>query len=259
MDKGLPMEAMLSPAQAEELDALQTAMVRLQNRIKEQRERVVILFEGRDTAGKGGAIFRFTRYLDPRAARVVALPKPSDRQQTEWFFQRYVAHLPAGGEMVLFDRSWYNRAVVEPVLGFCTPEQYRNFMAQVVPFERMLQEDGITLIKFWFSIDRETQAQRLAARREDVRRRWKLSPVDGQAQERWDEVTAHKIAMFRQTHTDQSPWVVIDGRDKFHARLEAMRWVLHRLGQPVEGTRALPDPDVVASWSEPDGQLSATP
>lgn len=245
-DVELPMEANLDRSRAVELDRLQTELLRLQNRIRSTGERVAIIFEGRDTAGKGGAIFRFTRYLDPRAARVVALPKPSDRQKGEWFFQRYVVHLPTKGEIALFDRSWYNRAIVEPVLGFCTPEEYDRFMHQVPLFESMLVNDGMTLIKLWFSIDRETQKNRLDQRRIDVRRQWKLSPVDGQAQERWDTVTQYKDEMYRRTHSEEAPWVIIRGQDKYLARTEAMRYVLNRMAAEVaEGLRIEPDPQVV--------------
>ncbi|MEO1230307.1 MAG: polyphosphate kinase 2 [Myxococcota bacterium] len=242
----LPMESRLERPDAVELDRLQTELVRLQNRVKKNGERVVIIFEGRDTAGKGGAIFRFTRYLDPRASRVVALPKPSDRQKGEWFFQRYVVHLPTQGEIVLFDRSWYNRAVVEPVLGFCSPEEYERFMQQVPLFESMLINDGIRLIKLWFSIDKETQRRRLEMRRVDVRRQWKLSPVDGQAQERWDTVTRYKDEMYRRTHSEHAPWVIVRGTDKYRARTEAMRHVLKVLGADFPSDLRLePDPAVV--------------
>ncbi len=252
--RSLPMEATLTPTQSAELDALQTELVRLQNRIKRKKERLVLVFEGRDTAGKGGAILRFMRYLDPRAARTVALPKPTERQQGQWFFQRYIEHLPAAGEIVLFDRSWYNRAVVEPVLGFCTQDQYRRFLQQVPIFEDLLLDDGIRLIKLWFSIDRETQAERLEARRSDVRRQWKLSPVDGLAQERWDEVTRHKLDMYSATHTDRSPWVIVQGADKFRARVEAMRYVLHALGaEPLDPEMRLkPDPAVIRRYDPED-------
>lgn len=242
----LPMEMTLERPKAMELDRLETEMVRLQNRVKAQGERVVILFEGRDTAGKGGAILRFTRYTDPRAMRVVALPKPSDRQKGEWFFQRYVPHLPTRGEIVLFDRSWYNRAIVEPVLGFCDQTEYERFMEQVPLFESMLVKDGIKLIKLWFSIDAETQKDRLDARRTDIRRQWKLSPVDGLAQERWDQVTKYKEAMYARTSFDYAPWTIIQGKDKYLARTEAMRYVLNSLGAEVDDDLRLdPDPEVV--------------
>ncbi len=245
-DLPLPMESVLDHSQAIELDTLQTELVRLQNRVKANGERVIIIFEGRDTAGKGGAIFRFTRYLDPKAARVVALPKPSDRQKTEWFFQRYVVHLPAAGEIVLFDRSWYNRAIVEPVLGFCTQDQYERFMKQVPAFEAMLINDGIRLVKLWFSIDKATQKRRLETRKVDVRRQWKLSPVDGMAQERWDMVTEYKDRMYELTHTNDAPWVIVDGNIKYNARIEAMRYVLKALGADVRPGVSLDlDPTVV--------------
>lgn len=246
----MPMEATLAPSDALELDRLQTALVHLQNRVKERGERVVIVFEGRDTAGKGGAILRFMRYLDPRAARSVALPKPTERQKSEWFFQRYVQNLPSGGEIILFDRSWYNRAVVEPVLGFCTPIEHERFMEQVPLFEQLLVDDGIVLVKLWFSIDKETQRRRLAARHTDVRRRWKLSPVDGQAQERWDDVTRYKEAMFARTHRDHAPWIIVQGEDKFLARTESMRYVLRHLeAEPEDPTLRLdPDPAVAREY-----------
>ncbi len=251
----MPMEATISRSEALELDRLQTALVHLQNRVKERNERVVVVFEGRDTAGKGGAILRFMRYLDPRATRAVALPKPTERQRSQWYFQRYVQNLPAGWEIVLFDRSWYNRAVIEPVLGFCTPEEYDRFMLQVPRFEQLLIDDGIHLIKLWFSIDKETQARRLESRRTDVRRQWKLSPVDGFAQERWDEVTRHKELMYARTHRPDAPWVIVQGQDKYLARTESMRYVLRRLGaQPLDEDQHFePDPAVVHEY---DGPLS---
>lgn len=259
VDFDLPMEAGLDRPSALELDRLQTEMVRLQNRIKARGERVVILFEGRDTAGKGGAILRFTRYLDPRACRVVALPKPTDRQKGEWFFQRYVVHLPTQGEIVLFDRSWYNRAVVEPVLGFCTEEEYERFMQQVPLFEQMLVNDGIRLVKLWFSIDRDTQKERLDHRRSDIRRQWKLSPVDGLAQERFHRVTDHKQWMYERTHTPYAPWTIIQGQDKYRARTEAMRHVLKVLEAEVEDNLRLePDPTVVQVYDGPSASTGTS-
>ena len=247
----LPMESQLSPEEARELDCLQTELVRLQSRVKKQQERVLIIFEGRDTAGKGGAILRFRRYLDPRFVRTVALPKPTEYIQGQWFFQRYIQHLPSRGEIVLFDRSWYNRAIVEPVLGFCTPQEHERFMKQVPIFERLLTDDGIKIIKLWFSIDRETQKQRLNARKIDVRRQWKLSPVDGLAQQRWDKVTEYKNKMYRVTHTEWAPWTIVRGVDKYKARTESMRYVLRTLGmKPNESCVSIdPDPDVVFPWN----------
>lgn len=240
----LPMEANLSPHELTELDKLQTALVELQTAMKEDGRRLVVLFEGRDTAGKGGAIYRFMRYLDPRRARIVALAKPSDRESGEWYFQRYVRHLPSRGEIVFFDRSWYNRAVVEPALGFCSPEQYERFLQQVPTFERMLIEDDITLIKLWFSIPREVQAERLVARSFDPRKAWKLSPVDRIAQQSWDEFTKYKEAMYDRTSTAVAPWVIVQGSDKYLARTEAMRYVLSKMGWSG-GIRVEPDPSVV--------------
>lgn len=241
----LPMEASLSEDQLLELDRLQTELVNLQTEMASDGRRLVVLFEGRDTAGKGGAIYRFMRYLDPRRARVVALPRPTERQQGQWFFQRYLEHLPTSGEIVLFDRSWYNRAVVEPVLGFCTPDAYQRFLRQVVHLEEMLIDEGITLIKLWFSITRETQAKRLAQRRHDPRKIWKLSAVDRVAQERWDAFTEHKERMFALTSTSHAPWTVVLGEDKYLARTEAMRYLLQRMGVRAEGLRLEPDPRII--------------
>ena len=255
----LPMEATLTRAQLLELDALQTELVRLQQAMAADGRRLVVLFEGRDTAGKGGAIARFTRYTDPRRARVVALPRPTERQQGEWFFQRYIPHLPSRGEIVLFDRSWYNRAVVEPALGFCTADEHERFLRQVPALERMLVEDGIVLVKLWFSISRETQAHRLAARQHDPRKAWKLSPVDRVAQEAFDVFTRHKERMYAETSTPWAPWTIVAGEDKYSARTEAMRHVLHRMGWTAPGLRVDPDPEVVQvrSGSSTDGPVTA--
>lgn len=246
----LPLELKLTRELQVELDQLQTQLVALQGRIRTTGSRLVVIFEGRDTAGKGGAIMRFRRYLDPRRARVLALPPPSERERGEWYFQRYVPHLPTRGEILFMDRSWYNRAIVEPVLGFCTDEQYTRFMRAVPAFEEMLIDDGIELVKLWFSIDKRTQASRLQARATDPRRQWKLSPVDGLAQERFAEVTRYKDAMFARTHSERSPWVIVDGRDRLRARMEAMRYVLIRCGatSTIEGLRIQPDPSVVAEY-----------
>ncbi|TNE88512.1 MAG: polyphosphate kinase 2 [Deltaproteobacteria bacterium] len=244
----LPMEASLTEAQLFELDALQTELVQLQHAMSEDGRRLVILFEGRDTAGKGGAILRFMRYLNPRQARTVALSKPSDRERGEWYFQRYIRHLPTSGEMVLFDRSWYNRAVVEPGLGFCTDAEYEQFLDQVPVFEGMLAAEGITLIKLWFSISKQTQQERLDARRFDPRKQWKLSPVDQMAQDHWERFTELKEAMYQRTSTPDAPWFIVKGEDKYLARTEAMRHVLHVMG--CESTHRLtPDPAVLARYA----------
>jgi polyphosphate kinase len=207
---------------------LQTELVRLQQHIKETNQRVLILFEGRDTAGKGGAIMRFIRFLNPRLFKVVALSKPTEREAGQWYFQRYIEHLPGPGEMVLFDRSWYNRGVVEPVMGFCNDDQYHLFNKQVVQLEKMLIEDGIHLFKFWFSIDAEEQKRRLEDRVHNPLKQWKLSSVDVEAQSRWDDFSKYKEAMFRNTGTSQSPWVVIKGNERDIARKEVIRYVVNR-------------------------------
>ena len=186
----------------------------------------MIVFEGRDAAGKGGTIKRFMEHLNPRGARIVALEKPTDRESSQWYFQRYVAHLPAAGELVLFDRSWYNRAGVERVMGFCTDEQYVEFMRQAPQFERMLTETGIHLVKLWFSVSQAEQRTRFMIRQIDPVRQWKLSPTDLASLDRWDAYTEAKEAMFHYTDTEHAPWTVIKSNDKKRARLEAMRHVL---------------------------------
>ncbi|MBI9069769.1 MAG: polyphosphate kinase 2 [Salinivirgaceae bacterium] len=214
---------------------LQTELVWLQLWLQETRKRIVIIFEGRDTAGKGGAIMRFVRFLNPRAYRVVALPKPTEVETGQWYFQRYIKELPIPGEMVLFDRSWYNRAVVEPVMGFCTDEQYKIFMRQVVPLERMLVEDELQIIKLWFSIKNGEQEKRLEERKTNPLKKWKLSSVDTLAQQKWDEFTYYKDIMFNKTSTDFCPWVIVNGNDRELARKEAMRYVLSRFEYTNKG------------------------
>ncbi len=205
---------------------LQIELLKLQNWVKATGRRVVIVFEGRDAAGKGGTIKRFMEHLNPRGARVVALEKPSVRESTQWYFQRYVEHLPAAGEIVLFDRSWYNRAGVERVMEFCTPEQHRRFLVQVPLFERMLVDDGIDLVKFWFSVSPLEQRTRFAIRQVDPVRHWKLSPMDLASLDKWDSYTAAKEENFEHTDTDHAPWIVVKSNDKKRARLNAMRHVL---------------------------------
>jgi polyphosphate kinase len=219
--------------------ALQIELLKMQSWVKDTGQRVLILFEGRDAAGKGGTIKRFTEHLNPRGARVVALEKPSPREQGQWYFQRYFAELPTAGEIVLFDRSWYNRAVVEPVLGFCTEEEYEEFMAQAPNLEQSLVEDGIHLVKLWFSVSREEQRTRFLIRVIDPLRQWKLSPVDLAALEKWDEYTRAKEAMFARTDTAAAPWNVVRSNDKRRGRIAAMSWVLSTLDYPTK------DPDVV--------------
>jgi len=207
---------------------LQVELLKLQNHIFESGDKHVIVFEGRDAAGKGGTIKRFMEHLNPRYARVVALTKPSDREQREWYFQRYVSHLPTGGEIVLFDRSWYNRAVVERVMGFATKEQYEQFMNQVPLFETMLVESGIHLTKFWFSVTQSEQRTRFIIRQVDPVRQWKLSPIDLLSLDKWNEYTEAKEEVFRRTDIDAAPWTTVKSNDKKRARLNAMRCVLSR-------------------------------
>jgi polyphosphate kinase len=208
---------------------LQVELLKLQAWVRETGQRVVILFEGRDAAGKGGTIKRFMEHLNPRGARVVALEKPSDSERGQWYFQRYVQHLPTAGEIVLFDRSWYNRAGVERVMGFCTEREYDDFIAQVPEFERHLSRSGIHLVKFWFSVSQEEQRRRFREREVHPLKHWKLSPVDLASLDKWDEYTQAKEAMFANTDTADSPWIVVRSDCKKRARLNAMRFVLHKL------------------------------
>ncbi|WP_406816549.1 polyphosphate kinase 2 [Mycobacterium sp. M23085] len=226
---------------------LQIELLKLQKHNKRTSGRHVILFEGRDAAGKGGTIQRFMEHLNPRNARVVALEKPTEQEKTQWYFQRYVSHLPSGGEMVLFDRSWYNRAGVEKVMGFCTPEQYTEFMEQAPPFERLLVDSGITLTKFWFSVSPAEQRTRFAVRLVDPVRQWKFSPMDIESVNRWDDYTAAKEAMFDATDTDAAPWIVVRSNDKKRARINAMRYVLANADYDDKDDEVVgePDPQIV--------------
>jgi len=208
---------------------LQVELLKLQAWVKETGQRLVIVFEGRDAAGKGGTIKRFMEHLNPRGARVVALEKPTDTEQGQWYFQRYIQHLPTSGEIVLLDRSWYNRAGVERVMGFCTPEEYNEFMRQTPEFERQLVRSGIHLIKFWFSVSREEQRRRFKEREGHPLKHWKLSPIDKASLDKWDDYTRAKEAMFFETDTAEAPWTVIKSDCKKRARLNAMRYVLHKL------------------------------
>lgn len=241
-----------------ELRKLQVELVKLQEWVQKHNKRVLIILEGRDTAGKGGAIRRFTRYLNPRAMRVVALPKPTEHERGQWYFQRYVQHLPSAGEIVFFDRSWYNRAVVEPVMGFCNKDQYERFMEQVPEFEHMLHEDGIVIIKLWFSIDIKEQKKRLEERTHNPLKQWKLSTTDVEAQQKWHEFTRYKEKMFARTHRPHSPWVIIKGNNKQKARLESIRYVLSQVKYSGKATKAVSfqcDPDILALYvPAPDAQ-----
>ncbi|MFJ8670180.1 polyphosphate kinase 2 [Streptomyces sp. NPDC093600] len=241
---------------------LQIEMLKLQRWAKDTGARLVVVCEGRDAAGKGGTIQRFTERLNPRGARIVALDKPTEREAGQWYFQRYIAHLPAPGEIVFFDRSWYNRAGVERVMSFCSEEEYRLFLQQCPLFERMLVEDGIHLIKFWFSVSRSEQRTRFAIRQVDPVRQWKLSPTDLASLDLWDDYTTAKVAMFRATDTEHAPWTVVKSNDKRRARLEAMRSLLSRIDYASKDPEAVgsPDPLIVGAADtllEPGEETSA--
>lgn len=235
----------------DELLKLQAELVDLQQWVAKYKKRVCIIFEGRDAAGKGSAIRRFIEHLNPRSMRVVALAKPTEVEKGQWYFRRYIKEMPNPGEIVFFDRSWYNRAVVEPVMGFCTTEEYDKFMVQVPEFEHMLYEDGVEIIKFWFSISKDEQIRRFRARLESPLKQWKFSPVDQEGQRRWDDYTLFKEQMFSKTHTTISPWIIIKTNNKKEARLESMRYVLSRFKYENKGSSAttiFPDPNVVQRY-----------
>ncbi|MFT5357726.1 MAG: polyphosphate kinase 2 [Polyangiales bacterium] len=249
---GVPTQKHVFRVQYEEqIRHLQAQLVDLQQHVIEKKLRVAIIFEGRDAAGKGGAIRRFMEHLNPRAARVVALAKPTDVERGQWYFRRYIKELPNPGEIVFFDRSWYNRAVVEPVMGFCDDAQYRQFMVQVPEFEHMLHQDGVHLTKFWFSIAQKEQKKRFAARLESPLKRWKYSAVDERGQELWEDYTKYKEQMFSLTHTSFSPWIIVRGNNKKKARLESVRYVLSRFDYPGKEhaqTTVLPDPNIIGRY-----------
>ncbi len=228
---------------------LQRELLKLQHWVEETGERIVVLFEGRDAAGKGGTIKRFTEHLNPRTARVVALQKPTERERTQWYFQRYVAHLPSAGEIVMFDRSWYNRAGVERVMGFCSANEYLEFMRQCPEFERMLVRSGVRLFKYWFSVTREEQRRRFSSRETDPLKQWKLSPIDRASLDMWDEYTEAKEAMFFYTDTADAPWSIVKSNDKMRARLNCMQHFLMSLPYPAKDRSIVvgPDPLIVGS------------
>ena len=251
-----PYEEKLTRRVYEEQKAqLQVELLKVQDWVKETQSKIVILFEGRDAAGKGGTIKRFTEHLNPRGARVVALDKPSEAERTEWFFQRYIRHLPHGGEIVLFDRSWYNRAGVERVMGFCNGKEYLEFMRQVPELERMFVRSGIVLFKYWFSVTRHEQRRRFEARENDLLKQWKLSPVDRASIDKWDEYTDAKEAMFFYTDTADAPWTIVKSDDKKRARLDCMRHFLSSL--PYTGKDGAvvgqPDPLIVGTSADAIG------
>lgn len=218
---------------------LQIELLKVQSWVKESGQRIVSLFEGRDAAGKGGTIKRYMEHLNPRGARVVALEKPTETERGQWYFQRYIQNLPTAGEMVFFDRSWYNRAGVERVMGFCDPQEYLLFMRQAPELERMLVASGVHLFKFWFSVSREEQLRRFVSRYSDPLKHWKLSPVDVQSLDRWDAYTEAKNAMFFHTHTKDAPWAIIKSDDKKRARLNCIRYFLHHLDYPNKDVKAI--------------------
>ena len=228
---------------------LQIELLKVQNHVKTHGLRILILFEGRDAAGKGGTIKRFIAHMNPRGVRVVALEKPSDREQNEWYFQRYVNHLPSAGEIALFDRSWYNRAMVEPVMKFCTDEQNKRFLKDVPLFERMLAKDGIILFKFYFSVSKEEQARRFDVRKTDPLRNYKVSPVDEMAQEMWDQYTVKKFQMLSETNRTIAPWMIIRSDKKKKARLNCIKYILYNLDYEgkVHEKKLNPDPEIVIS------------
>ena len=233
-------------------EELQVELLKVQSWVKETGQRIVILFEGRDAAGKGGTIKRFMEHLNPRAARVVALEKPTDHERGEWYFQRYIKHLPTEGEMVFFDRSWYNRAGVERVMGFCDSLEYLEFMRQVPDLERMLVRSGIRLFKFWFSVTHEEQERRFNSRIGDPLKQWKLSPIDRESQDKWDEYTEAKEAMFFYTDTADAPWTIVKSDDKKRARLNCMQHFLSELDYPGKNKHVVrgPDPLIVGSSAQ---------
>jgi polyphosphate kinase len=245
-----------SDAYDAELERLQVLLVKTQAWTIDEGVRTLVVFEGRDSAGKDGAIKRITEYASPRWTRVVALPKPTDRETGQWYFQRYVPHLPAAGETVLFNRSWYNRAGVEPVMGFCTPQQHEQFLKDAPHFERMLTDDGITLIKFWLDISKEEQAERLEARVEEPLKLFKVSSLDAEAQDRWDAYTAARDRMLDQTDNSHAPWTVVATDNKKAARLNIIRHILRSIGGPGAKAEA-PDADVVFPASKSKGRLAA--
>lgn len=248
----IPVEKTLAKLRYEvELKQLQVEMVNLQKWIAKKKKRLAIIFEGRDAAGKGGSIKRLKQHLNPRSSRVVALTKPTEVERGQWYFRRYIKVLPNTGEIVFFDRSWYNRAVVEPVMGFCTEDEYEKFIVQVPEFEHLLYEDNLIMIKFWFSISKDEQQERFESRLQNPLKQWKYSPVDMKGQELWDRYTYYKEQMFSKTHTNFSPWIIVKANSKKKARLESMRYILSKFNYDGKGesdTTLFPDPNIVMRY-----------
>ncbi|MCK9472148.1 polyphosphate kinase 2 [Sulfurimonas sp.] len=230
-----------------ELKKLQIELLKFQNHVKEQGLKVIMIFEGRDAAGKGGTIKRIIEHLNPRGARVVALGKPSDQEKTQWYFQRYVAHLPSAGEIVLFDRSWYNRAMVEPVMGFCSEREHHRFLKDVPQFEKMIAEEDIKIFKFYFSVTKEEQAKRFAKREQDPLKQYKFSEVDAKAQDLWDEYALAKYMMLSATHTKIAPWTVVKSDNKKKARINTIKHILNFVDYPhkIDGSEIVVDKEVI--------------
>ena len=251
-EHNIPIKKTLKKLQYEtELRQLQSEFVNLQQWIAKKQLRLAIIFEGRDAAGKGGSIKRFKEHLNPRTFRVAALTKPTIVERGQWYFRRYIKVLPNPGEIVFFDRSWYNRAVVEPVMGFCSDQEYKMFMGQVPDFEHLLYEDNLIIIKFWFSISKKEQKKRFEARLKHPLKRWKFSPVDREGQLLWDKYTHYKELMFSKTHTNFSPWVIVETNNKKEARLESMRYVLSQFDYEGKGESPItlfPDPNVIMRY-----------
>ncbi|MCD6390073.1 MAG: polyphosphate kinase 2 [Desulfobulbaceae bacterium] len=243
----------------EQLKPYQAELIKMQKCLENKKRRMVILFEGRDAAGKGGTIRRVVRYMNEKHYRIVAMAKPTEHEKTQWFFQKYISQLPRGGEVVLFDRSWYNRAVVERVFGFCTPEEYKNFMRGVIGFEKDLVRQGTILVKLYFSVTKEEQAKRFDRRKTDPLRQWKLSEIDVQAQDRWDDFTNQKYEMLKKTHTNIAPWTIIRSNNKHLARLNAMKVILNAVPYERESKDLdfVPDANVVISGAREKESMDA--
>lgn len=242
----------------QELKQLQIELLKLQNHVKDKGLKVLVIFEGRDAAGKGGTIKRITEHLNPRGARIVALDKPSDVEKTQWYFQRYVTYLPSAGEIVFFDRSWYNRAGVEPVMGFCTKAEHKEFLDHVAEFERMLVNSGIILFKFYFSVSKKEQARRFKERKTDPLKQFKLSPVDAASQELWDKYTQAKYEMLRASHTGIAPWVIVRSDNKKKARLNCIKHILTSIEYPTKNPPDLTTSKKIMVWGEEEINLLET-
>jgi polyphosphate kinase 2 len=234
-------------AYKKELKNLQVELLKFQNYVKEQGLKILMIFEGRDAAGKGGTIKRITEHLNPRGARVVALVKPSDQERTQWYFQRYVAHLPSAGEIVLFDRSWYNRAMVEPVMGFCSQREHHKFLKDAPAFEKMIVDEDIKIFKFYFSVSKKEQAKRFLQRETDPLKQYKLSPVDKESQRLWDEYTLAKFMMLSSTHTEAAPWTIVKSDNKKKARINAIKHILNHVDYPnkIDAKEISVDKDII--------------